>query len=43
MKKYMMILLLAVSALSVIGCRNTAQGFGEDVENAGEKIQEKTR
>jgi predicted small secreted protein len=25
------------------GCRNTAQGAGKDIENAGEKIQEKTK
>jgi len=34
---------LALLALSAAGCRNTAQGIGEDVERAGEKIQEKTR
>jgi len=32
-------LFLALIALS--GCKNTADGFGKDVENAGEKIQEK--
>jgi len=32
-------LLLACAAAA--GCRNTASGFGKDVENAGEKIQEK--
>jgi len=26
---------------SVIGCKNTADGFGKDVEKTGEKIQEK--
>ena len=25
------------------GCKHTAHGVGEDVEKAGEKIQEKTR
>ena len=25
------------------GCRNTAHGVGQDIEKAGEKIQEKTR
>jgi predicted small secreted protein len=24
------------------GCKNTAKGIGKDMENAGEKIQEKT-
>lgn len=24
------------------GCKNTANGFGKDMEKAGEKIQEKT-
>lgn len=30
--------LLAASA----GCKHTANGFGQDVEHVGEKIQEKT-
>lgn len=34
---------LALLALSVAGCQNTAHGVGEDMENAGEKIQEKTK
>lgn len=34
---------VALLTLSVTGCRNTARGVGKDVENAGEKIQEKTR
>lgn len=25
----------------VTGCRNTAEGMGKDIENTGEKIQEK--
>jgi len=33
--------LLVLSAMAFSGCR-TAHGFGEDMENAGEKIQEKT-
>lgn len=33
--------LLAVIGSASLGCRNTASGFGKDVENAGEKIQEK--
>ena len=43
MKKYVLYALV-ITALSVsmgIGCR-TAHGFGEDMEKAGEKIQEKT-
>lgn len=38
--------LLCITALLGIvcsGCRNTAHGFGKDVEKAGDKIQEKTR
>lgn len=34
-------LLVIFVALSATGCKNTAEGFGKDVENAGEKIQEK--
>lgn len=30
----------AFAAIAVSGC-NTAQGFGKDVEKAGDKIQEK--
>ena len=33
---------IAVLMLSAIGCKNTAHGFGQDVEKTGEKIQEKT-
>lgn len=32
----------ALLVLSGAGCKNTAHGVGEDVENVGEKIQEKT-
>ena len=32
--------LAAVSNL--VGCKNTAHGFGKDVEHTGEKIQQKT-
>ncbi|MBZ0155879.1 MAG: entericidin A/B family lipoprotein [Alphaproteobacteria bacterium] len=33
---------LVLFALSVMaGCRGTARGVGEDMEHAGEKIQEK--
>ena len=34
-------ILLAFVGSATIGCRNTASGFGKDVENAGEKIQKK--
>ena len=40
--RWMMAVLLAVLGLVQAGCRNTAHGVGEDVEQAGEKIQEKT-
>jgi predicted small secreted protein len=33
----------ALLALSAAGCKHTARGVGKDMENAGEKIQEKTR
>ena len=43
MKKVLMAM-LAVFVLTVVtGCKNTAHGVGEDVEKAGDKIQEKTR
>ncbi len=33
-------LILCVSALTVsAGCQNTVQGFGQDLEKAGKKIQ----
>jgi len=37
------LLLGAFVVIGMTGCRNTARGMGKDVENAGEKIQEKTR
>jgi predicted small secreted protein len=39
----LMMFAVVLLALSVAGCKNTARGVGKDVENAGEKIQEKTR
>jgi predicted small secreted protein len=33
----------ALLAVIATGCRHTAHGVGEDMEKAGEKIQEKTR
>jgi predicted small secreted protein len=34
---------LTALLMASIGCRNTAEGAGEDIENMGEKIQEKAR
>jgi predicted small secreted protein len=34
-------LLLLFAATASLGCKNTASGFGKDVEKAGEKIQDK--
>jgi len=44
MKKYKaiaLVFLLVLGATAFSGCR-TAQGFGEDMEHAGEKIQDST-
>lgn len=43
MKNYIIIALIAVFGIVATGCRHTAEGVGEDMENAGEKIQEKAR
>jgi predicted small secreted protein len=40
-KPIMLAITLIAVASSVTGCRNTAEGIGQDVERAGEKIQEK--
>jgi predicted small secreted protein len=40
-KTIVCLFLLAVSITAFSGCR-TAHGFGEDMESAGDKIQEKT-
>jgi len=40
MKLAVMILLAGLITATTFGCR-TARGFGEDMERAGEKIQEK--
>lgn len=40
MKRTIGMLLLGLVFLS--GCRNTAHGIGQDMERAGEKIQNKT-
>jgi predicted small secreted protein len=42
MKKIILAVMLAVYALAIVGCKHTAHGVGQDVEKAGEKIQEKT-
>lgn len=42
LKPALVSLFLLTALLLASGCRNTANGFGKDVENAGEKIQEKT-
>ena len=42
MKKVILAVALAVYALAAVGCKSTAHGVGEDMEKAGEKIQEKT-
>ena len=40
--KTLFALLLTVCAIAfATGCKSTAEGFGKDVEKAGEKIQEK--
>lgn len=43
MKNYIIIALIAAFGFAAVGCKNTARGIGKDTENAGEKIQEKTR
>jgi predicted small secreted protein len=40
------IVMLAAAAwltMTTTGCKHTAHGVGQDVEKAGEKIQEKTK
>jgi predicted small secreted protein len=41
MNAWILTLCLLAAAAAMAGCKNTAEGFGKDVENAGEKIQEK--
>ena len=43
MKKIILATMLAVYALAMVGCKHTAHGAGEDIEKAGEKIQQKTK
>ena len=42
MKKVIFGIILAVYALAAVGCKHTAHGFGEDMEKAGSKLQDKT-
>jgi predicted small secreted protein len=44
MRKRLWIAFFLAAFVTVIGagCRNTAHGFGEDMENAGQKIEKKT-
>ena len=41
--RLLMLLLLGLCALASTACKHTANGFGQDVEKTGEKIQEKTQ
>ncbi len=38
-----MLSLLALSAINLSACTNTVRGAGQDVENAGEAVQDATR
>ena len=42
MKSLVIILFVAVITVAASGCRSTAHGVGQDMERAGEKIQDKT-
>ena len=41
LKSLALLAIAVVFAFTAVGCR-TAHGFGEDMEKAGEKIQDKT-
>lgn len=41
-KRLLLGLALAL-VIATVGCKHTAHGVGQDLEQAGEKIQEKTR
>ena len=43
MKTVMSIMLAVYAIVFVTGCKHTAHGAGEDMEKAGEKIQEKSK
>ncbi len=40
--RIVILLVATVMVALTTGCRSTAHGAGEDIENMGEKIQEKT-
>jgi predicted small secreted protein len=42
MKTIITIMLAVYAMVLVTGCKHTAHGAGQDIERAGEKIQEKT-
>ena len=41
--RFMTLTLLAMTAVSMSACTNTVEGAGQDIERAGEKIQENVR
>jgi len=41
LQSFVMILAAALITVAASGCRHTAHGVGEDMERAGEKIQDK--
>jgi predicted small secreted protein len=41
-QRFVLAMFAVLLTLTVVGCRNTAHGIGEDVEKVGDKIQEKT-
>ena len=41
-KRLVLGLFASLMIVAATGCKNTAHGAGEDIENMGEKIQEKT-
>jgi predicted small secreted protein len=41
MKNLIVVALIAAFAVIATGCKNTAKGIGRDMENTGEKIQDK--
>jgi predicted small secreted protein len=41
-QRFVLAMFAVLLAVTVVGCRNTAHGVGEDVEKVGDKIQEKT-
>jgi predicted small secreted protein len=43
MKRFVIVTSALVLLVAGTGCKNTAHGVGKDIENVGEKIQEKTK